>query len=351
MLENIETFDDLKRVIYLFLLPCIFLVTLVSFVLQIIYGEYTFVFYVNSLFVGAFIIGWLLVYRKHSQRIVEYYLLWLVVVYHISAVTLEMVNHVSAIGVRTFISFSICTPFIIVLLFLAMKKWRALWVSILLLVLSMIPGFVMYSQLDACSVNSLIEHHISTAVYILVVFSVHEVFRMRGEMKTMRKQLYLDPLTQIGNRHQIDEWMKMFIEEATGDDSFSILFFDVDRFKRVNDQFGHKVGDDVLKETVRVVREEMRKEEFFGRWGGEEFIILLSATECEAYQLADRLRQTIGQYDFERVGRVTASFGVASYRQGDTVDTILMRADERLYASKKAGRNRVTGKMMKQNDD
>lgn len=351
MLKNIETFDDLKWVIYLFLLPGIFLATLVSFVLQIVNQEYTDVFYINGLFVGAFLIGWLLVYRKRSQRMVEYYLLCLVIVHHLSAITLEIVGHVDRVEIHTLLSLSICTPLIILLLFLVLKKWPALCIAVLLLVLSMIPGIVMLQQLDACFINSLIQLYISTAVYILIVFFLHELFRMRGEMKVMRRQLYLDPLTGIGNRRQIDKWMTIFIEEATADGDFSLLFFDVDRFKRVNDRFGHKVGDDVLQETVSIVQTEMRKEEFFGRWGGEEFIVFLQTPECKAYQVAERLRKAIEQHDFGEVGQVTVSFGVTGYQRGDTADTLLVRADELLYASKENGRNRVTGKMMPQNDD
>jgi len=351
MLKNIETFDDLKWVIYLFLLPGIFLVTLVCFVIQLVNQQYTDFFYIDGLFVGAFTIGWLLVYRKRSQRIVEYYLLWLVMLYHVSTITIEIFNHVDTDGASALILFSVCTPFIIVLLFLVMDKWSALGLAILLLLLSIVPGAVMYSQLDSCYITSLIQLYITTAVYILIIFFMHELFRMRGEMRVIKRQLYLDPLTQIGNRHQIDKWMDAFIGEAKEDGSFFLLFFDIDRFKSVNDQFGHKVGDDVLRKIVGVVREEMQDETFFGRWGGEEFIIFLQMPEYQAFQIAERLRGAIGQHDFGEVGQVTVSFGVAGYLQGDTAETILVRADELLYASKENGRNCVTGKMMPQNDD
>ena len=351
MWKDIESFDDVKRIIYLFLLPGIFIFTVVSFVVQLVNRDYTELFYIDGLFIGAFTIGWLLVYRKRSQRIVEYYLLWLVMVYHVSTITIDIFNNADTIGIHTLISFSICTPFIIVLLFLMMDRSSALWLSVLLLALSIIPGVMMYPRLDSSFINSLIQLYITTAVYILVIFSVHELFRMRGEMKVMQRQLYLDPLTQIGNRHQLDEWMQTFIGEAKEDGSFSLLFFDIDRFKYVNDQFGHKVGDDVLQETVGVVQKEVRKEEFFGRWGGEEFIIFLQVPECQAYQVAERLRKAIEQHDFGEVGQVTVSFGVTGYVRGDTAETILVRADELLYVSKENGRNRVTGKIMSQNDD
>ena len=351
MLKHIETFDDLKWVIYLLVLPGIFLVTFVSFVLQIVNRDYTGEFYINSFFVIAFAVGWLLVYSKREQRRVEYYLLWLVIVHHVSLLAFAVWQHTQIAGAYILLGFSLCTPLVVMLIFLILKRKQALKVSMLLLVLSVVTGLVFYRQLDASFTNSLVELYISTAIYILIIFFMHELFRMRGEMQVMRRQLHLDTLTQIGNRRQIDAWMKRFIAEAQGDGSFALLFFDIDRFKYVNDCFGHKVGDDVLQEMVQVVQANMRKEALLGRWGGEEFMIFVEAKECEAYQIAERLRQVIEQHDFGEVGPITASFGVVGYMQGDTAETILIRADELLYASKECGRNRVTGKMMSKNED
>ena len=351
MLKNIESFDALKRVIYIFLLPAVFVVTVVMFVLQIIHQDFTFGFYANSAFIEAFIISWIFVYRNKPLQIVEYYILVLVIIVHLGSITIEIVTNVGVDEATTLIAFILRTPLIIMFIFLVLRKWQALGVSISLLVFSMLPVFLLYTELNGYFVNSLIEFYISTAVYIIMVFFMNELFRMHGEMKAMRRMLFLDSLTQIGNRYQIDEWMKTFIGEAEEDGNFSLLFFDVDRFKNVNDRFGHKVGDDVLKETVRIVQDEIRKDEFFGRWGGEEFIIFLQMPECQAYEVAERLRQTIEQHDFGEVGRVTVSFGVTSYVQGDSAEMILMRADKLLYASKENGRNRVTGKMMPRHDD
>ena len=121
------------------------------------------------------------------------------------------------------------------------------------------------------------------------------------------------------------------------------MFFDLDHFKWINDSFGHKVGDDVLIELVRVVENELTKDAFFGRWGGEEFIVILPTPECEAYEIAEKLRKAIEMHNFYKVGTMTASFGVTGYKLCDTAETFLTRADQRLYASKDEGRNIVTG--------
>ncbi len=346
MLKKIQSYDDFKRVIYLSILPFVLTATTVSLIVQVIKQTYTFGFYVNIMFDVAFLIGWVLAFQKRHLKFFECFILFLVISYYLGTVTIEILESVGAHEERTLGHFIIWTPLMIMFVFVIMKKRKALLISILVLFLSMIPGVMMYGQLNAYFVDSLIQLYVSAAVYIIIVFFTHGLFQVHAEMKVVRRQLNLDSLTQIGNRHQIDEWMNTLIGEAREEGSFSILFFDVDRFKCVNDRFGHKTGDDVLKEMVRIVQDEMRKEEFFGRWGGEEFIIFLQTPERKAYQVAERLRQVIEQHDFGEVGQVTVSFGVTGFLQGDTAETILVRVDEMLYASKENGRNRVTRKMM-----
>lgn len=126
----------------------------------------------------------------------------------------------------------------------------------------------------------------------------------------------------------------------------SLIFFDIDYFKNVNDTYGHKVGDDVLRELARLVQSEMTEDNYFGRWGGEEFMVLAPVLECEAFHVAERLRKVIEDHNFDEVGNITASFGVTGYVAEDTGDTILVRADKRLYSSKANGLNRATGRKL-----
>jgi diguanylate cyclase (GGDEF)-like protein len=125
--------------------------------------------------------------------------------------------------------------------------------------------------------------------------------------------------------------------------SFSVIMLDLDHFKSVNDRFGHAAGDLVLKTIVEVVSKRIRKTDILARWGGEEFIILLPETPVDsATNLAEELCASLSSsLTVPEVGHVTASFGVAGYVPSDTVDTIIMRADNMLYEAKAAGRNCV----------
>lgn len=351
MSENIQSFDELKRWIYLTILPGVLLATIATVILDIVQQEYAFEFYANIIFVCVFMIGWLLVYRKRPLKVFEYLVLFLLCIYLLVTVTIEVFDSVDAYGEQTLGTFIIWTPLIIMYIFVVLEKRKALILSILLLVFSMIPSFLLYKELDIYFVDSLIQLYMLMAIYIMITFFVHRLFHVYAELSVMKKQLYLDPLTQVGNRLQIDKWLEAFVNAAKIDGSFSLIFFDVDHFKEVNDCYGHKVGDDVLKNLTQIVQAELGKEQLIGRWGGEEFLILVQSLECEAYNIANRLKQAIEAHNFGEVGKITASFGVTGYIKGDTVESILIRVDERLYVSKKTGRNRVTGKMITMYDE
>jgi diguanylate cyclase (GGDEF)-like protein len=120
------------------------------------------------------------------------------------------------------------------------------------------------------------------------------------------------------------------------------VLFDIDDFKGINDRFGHASGDQVLAELSRRVRGHLRTSDGLGRWGGEEFLVLLP--ECggeQACELAEKLRQLVSATPFEDVGTVTASFGVAQRSLGETEDAWFGRVDRALYRAKQRGRNRV----------
>ena len=117
---------------------------------------------------------------------------------------------------------------------------------------------------------------------------------------------------------------------------------DVDRFKSINDSHGHQVGDIVLIAVAAVLQRNIRKADLLGRWGGEEFLLVCNSTLAEAAGLAEKLRIALQRHSVDPVGPVTASFGVSTYRPGDTSQTLVGRADAALYAAKATGRNKVT---------
>jgi diguanylate cyclase (GGDEF)-like protein len=153
-----------------------------------------------------------------------------------------------------------------------------------------------------------------------------------------------DRLTGIYNRVRLDEVLKDEHERFKRyGDPFSVILFDLDHFKSINDTHGHLVGDRVLKEIAHLTRGMMRATDVPGRWGGEEFLIVSPHSDLEgAKQLAEKLRLAIAERDFGKAGRITASFGVATVDARTTPDSLLKAVDDALYHAKENGRNRVS---------
>ena len=122
----------------------------------------------------------------------------------------------------------------------------------------------------------------------------------------------------------------------------SLMIFDIDFFKKINDTHGHGVGDEVLRSLVHVVFQNIRQEDLLARWGGEEFMILMPQTALKsAFDLAERLRKNIEKYEFSKVGKVTVSLGLAEFSSEDDIESFIKWADDALYIAKGNGRNRV----------
>lgn len=174
-----------------------------------------------------------------------------------------------------------------------------------------------------------------------------EVVRDITERKSIEKELKrlatTDKLTGALNRTKFQETIEKEIERFKRyNQTLSIMLFDIDDFKEVNDRNGHIVGDYVLKTIAGIVRENIRKIDYFVRWGGEEFVVLSSGTQIsKAHALAERIRNVIENYEFENVGKVTVSFGVTEFKERDTEDSFIKRADDAMYEAKKKGKNRV----------
>lgn len=153
----------------------------------------------------------------------------------------------------------------------------------------------------------------------------------------------MDTLTEIYNRRKFDEIVGVEHQRAKHEDApFSLIMFDIDHFKKVNDRFGHSVGDQVLKSLCRLIRGLIRQGDILIRWGGEEFILLLPTTRMvEAGPFAERIRAEVENENFTTVGQITISLGVAQFRPGDSIDALMKRVDNALYKAKQDGRNRV----------
>ena len=190
-------------------------------------------------------------------------------------------------------------------------------------------------------------------VYLLlpVAFLTLEFFVGIGLLYIVKKYVYdnlesitlYDLLTDVYSRRYFFELLKGEISKAQRKEyMFSVIMFDIDHFKKVNDTYGHDKGDYVLKTIADIVKSSIRKADALSRIGGEEFTILLPDTNIDkATALAERVRRSVEDYKFDVVGRATISLGVTEFKADDSSDTLFKRVDEAMYLAKNSGRNCV----------
>lgn len=177
--------------------------------------------------------------------------------------------------------------------------------------------------------------------------STSEDITERIKMEEKLKQLAtIDSLTGIYNRHRTNENIDLELSKASRyGDIFSLAMMDIDHFKSVNDTYGHDVGDSVLQELSSLISNLIRTTDSFGRWGGEEFMLLLPHTNKEqSLILTQKLINVVASHQFKHIEQITISVGVTLYTKDDEKPTILKRVDEALYEAKKSGRNRIVFK-------
>jgi len=172
----------------------------------------------------------------------------------------------------------------------------------------------------------------------------HKVDELYSMTNTLEKKAYKDNLTGISNRENFEDMFSVEIASAKQNNTpLSLIIFDIDHFKLVNDTYGHQAGDVILIDLVTVVGSSIKNRDIFARWGGEEFVILTPPTDITgASNLAEKLRKIIASYTFNYVEEgITASFGVAQLVSHDVKRSLFEKADKALYEAKKNGRNRV----------
>ncbi|MCL4441960.1 MAG: GGDEF domain-containing protein [Firmicutes bacterium] len=171
----------------------------------------------------------------------------------------------------------------------------------------------------------------------------HQKVRYAGENLDLLIKSTTDPLTGVSNREHLNSYMKKLF--ARKGPPISLIMMDIDYFKKVNDTYGHDAGDKVLKQFAGIVRKAVRPSDQVFRYGGEEFTVVCNASLMEAFEIAGRVRAKVEKtpvaINDNLVVSITASFGVAQYRPGDTPDNLGKRADEALYRAKLSGRNKV----------
>lgn len=162
------------------------------------------------------------------------------------------------------------------------------------------------------------------------------------DKKELEKIATIDKLTNIYNRRMLDDFLKTEIEIANRhNEDLSLIIVDIDHFKIVNDTFGHLAGDNLLTSISKIILENIRNTDIFGRYGGEEFLIICRKTTKEnAFVLAEKLRILIKEFKFDEIGHKTISLGISDFQKSDTVDTLFKKADTALYEAKNTGRDK-----------
>ena len=179
-----------------------------------------------------------------------------------------------------------------------------------------------------------IQHFVATSQDITERFHMEE---------QLHKLATIDSLTGIYNRHKTNVEIDIEIGRSKRyNDTFALVMFDIDEFKVVNDTYGHEVGDHVLRELSALISSHIRESDRFGRWGGEEFMLILpKLTKKEAILATQKLRKIVEKHRFIEVPKITISVGVTVFKPNDTKQKLLKRVDDALYKAKEEGRNRV----------
>lgn len=182
-------------------------------------------------------------------------------------------------------------------------------------------------------------------IAVITFAVIYFVYQLRAQHHLLIKNANTDRLTQIANRaYMILQLDYMVKHSRRNTQPLSVIFMDIDHFKEINDTYGHRTGDYVLVEISALIKDRLRESDLVGRWGGEEFVMILPNTALsEAIVLGEKLRTMIESHRFDHV-KVTCSFGVAQMIDEDTDETLIHRADAMLYVAKEQGRNRVRPK-------
>ena len=255
-------------------------------------------------------------------------------------------------GSQTLTTFPQWLPMIYILAFLMFETRTAVVLSIGFLSIAILPTAIYLLLYGVGGLRNeafllLFQIYFSHATYIPLLsgISVIKARYVRAAIlaESMVQVANRDYLTNTDSRRYLEQTLTLALERARRyNRSLMVLVIDIDYFKRVNDNYGHNAGDDVLIEFAGLIRQHLRTADSFGRWGGEEFLVIApEIDQVRAVLLAERLRAIVAQHAFRNRLRLTASFGVTGYRPNDTIDSIVKRADIALYRAKQRGRDRI----------
>lgn len=187
------------------------------------------------------------------------------------------------------------------------------------------------------------EHRAPTSFHERLLKMCSTIVSIMLEREELRKEALTDKLTGLWNRTKLDK--ALYAQRASyslNNDTYAVMLLDIDHFKQVNDQYGHLVGDTVLQEVASILKQETRARDIVGRWGGEEFMVVLpNAGNGRALEIAESIRMAIKNHFFGKAGHITISIGVCEVSEKLRTLEVIDLADRALYKAKDSGRDRV----------
>jgi len=183
------------------------------------------------------------------------------------------------------------------------------------------------------------------------LFTLSKVTDIYEKKKSLEAEVEVDTLTGVYRKKYFDLKLEELLK---GKDNFALIVVDIDDFKAINDNYGHTVGDEVLKEFSSLLKKNIRQDDLIARWGGEEFLLVLKIDDLQrALDRTETLRKIIDEHDFKHIRHLTASFGIAWREQCacDDTNSLLQRADKALYKAKNNGKNRVILKKLEKREE
>jgi diguanylate cyclase (GGDEF)-like protein len=342
-----QNFERLKVKIYMFILPIVIIATGVGWTMDFFFSEIPIT--IDS-FLFPILDAWLLLcfiyilVKNHFPRTLEIISFTIVTIVYIIWFANTMSNNITYGSISGGLGeFTNWVPLFFIIVFLIFDQKMALLFSMLIFSTTVVIGIgmnIFYKQeFRIQTYDSLIQFYASKATYIFALYYLQRLKVAFIQKEAIQHLANTDYLTNLPNRRLVEKRLNENIQ--TGQ-LFSVILFDIDHFKYINDTYGHDVGDQVLKEFANLVQDNIREQDLVARWGGEEFIIIAqNLSGKQAGIFSDRIRKLIESSSFLHDDTVTASFGVTEYKANERAQDVLKRADVALYLAKVNGRNKV----------
>ncbi|WP_174733432.1 GGDEF domain-containing protein [Mesobacillus harenae] len=343
-----NTFTKLKRKIFTNLLP-IFILSFLIILLLLIKDDAMDTINIITFFIlliGLTFCFLLLFLNKELFRYIEIIICFIASFIYIFRVFNTILIDLGVAGNVQLGSVAYWSPIVYILLFFTFRGSKAYQISWLIYAITLIPGIYHIFLSDSRSIptlDALIQFYIANLGVIISLFYLQRVLETYLQAEASQQLAYTDYLTSLPNRRKMDALLHQEIKRARKEvTAVSAILFDVDYFKKVNDRYGHDVGDSVLRELTYLINGSLEEADHFGRWGGEEFLIIaVNKNLNNGAALAERLRTVVENHKFDTVGFLTCSFGVSELNDHDLAKDLLKRADIAMYQAKETGRNRI----------